>query len=76
MSGVGVSVLSGVGFTEGSTCALEGHVSEGKSPTPVLLGLLMLLLPVASLLLSCCLWSGGGVQIRAATAFTMAASAY
>ena len=52
MSGVGVSVLSGVGFTEGSTCALEGHVSEGKSPTPVLLGLLMLLLPVASLLLS------------------------
>ena len=33
-------------------CALEGHVSEGKSPTPVLLGLLMLLLPVASLLLS------------------------
>ena len=73
MSGVGVSVLSGFGFTEGSTCALEGHVSQGKSPTPILLGLLMLLLPVASLLLSL---ERSGVQIRAATAFTMAASAY
>ena len=35
MSGVGVSVLSGFGFTEGSTCALEGHVSQGKSSTPL-----------------------------------------